>query len=205
LKANERGVNDRSRWLLHHGTSTARLKSILKEDRLRISNPGDPKVSLTTVRSVAEYWACFAVFGDRHNRADEKSSGVILVLDGEKLLARGYDLTEFRDDIWGEGECDWENEIACWNDIDRLNDVLIAVEPLAPERYRDLEERGHNAFMPAIPPIAGFELLIMADTVGKLGENEITPADADGVVSALRGLRSALGLGNLSDPPKKPM
>jgi hypothetical protein len=39
-------------------TSTKRLKSILEQDRLCISNPGDRKVSFTTERSVAEYWAC---------------------------------------------------------------------------------------------------------------------------------------------------
>lgn len=99
-------LDGRSRWVLYHGTSTSRLNSILKEDRLRISNPGDPKISLTTERSVAEYWACHAVFGDRHDRSDKESKAVVLVLDCEKLLAAGYDLTEFRDDIWGEGECD---------------------------------------------------------------------------------------------------
>jgi hypothetical protein len=29
--------------------------------------------------------------------------------------ARLHDLAVFQDTIWGEGECDWENEIACWN------------------------------------------------------------------------------------------
>jgi hypothetical protein len=33
----------------------------------------------------------------------------------------------------------------------------------------------------------------MADAIGKLVEDEIMPADADGVVSALAALRSALG------------
>jgi hypothetical protein len=40
--------------------------------------------------------------------------------------------------------------------------------------------------------MAGIELTVMAHTIGKLVEGEITPALADGVVSALRGLRSAL-------------
>jgi hypothetical protein len=147
---------------------------------------------LTTERSVAEYWACHAVFGDRHNRPHVQSRGVVLVLNGEKLLARGYHLTEFRDEIWGEGECDWENEIACWVDIERFRDFLIAAEPVASDRYKDVTEHGSAAFRPTIPPIAGFELVVMADTISKLVEGEITPAAADGVVNALRGLRSAL-------------
>jgi hypothetical protein len=93
---------------------------------------------LTTDRSVAEYWACHAVFGDLDRDPGVESSGVVLILDGERLLALNYDLTESRDDIWGEGKCDWENEIACWGDIDPLDEVLIEAEPVTLERYRDL-------------------------------------------------------------------
>jgi hypothetical protein len=192
VRPNGRMCDKASRWVLYHGTSTSRLNSILKEDRLRISNPGDPKISLTTERSVAEYWANLAVYGDRQDRSDRESNAVVLVLDGEKLLAGDYDLTEFRDDIWGEGECDWENEIACWDDIEPYSDFLIAVEPVKSDRGLDLTEDGHKAFKPVIPPIAGFELIVMSDTIGKLIKGEITPALADAVVSALRGLRSAL-------------
>jgi hypothetical protein len=39
-----------SRWVLYHGTSTARLKRILEDGRLRTSGTDDPKVSLTTER-----------------------------------------------------------------------------------------------------------------------------------------------------------
>ena len=48
---------------------------------------------------------------------------------------------------------------------------------------------------PTTPAIAGFELTVMADTIGKLVEDEITPVDADVAVSALARLRSALKLG----------
>jgi RNA:NAD 2'-phosphotransferase (TPT1/KptA family) len=103
--------------VLYHGSSTKRLKSIVKENRLRILWPGDRKVWFTTGWSVAEYWACHAVFGDRHNRPNVESSGVVLVVDGESLSAHGHDLTEFQDAIWGEGEPDRGNEVACWEDI----------------------------------------------------------------------------------------
>ena len=96
------------------------------------------------------------------------------------------------DPYWGEGECDWENEIECWDDIEPLDEVLMAVEPVPPERHQVLIERGCGAFKPATPPMASFELTVMADTIGKLTEDEITPAAADGVVSALAALRSAL-------------
>ena len=68
----------------------------------------------------------------------------------------------------------------------------MAVEPVPTERYQVLIERGCAAFKPNTPPIAAFELTVMADAIGKLVEDEITPADADGVVSALAALRSAL-------------
>jgi hypothetical protein len=190
---NDQHPYEGSRWVLYHGTSTARLKRILEDGRLRTSGTDNPKISLTTERSVAEYWAYLAVFGDRRNRPGEDSSEVVLVIDGEGLLELNYDLSAFSDPIWGEGECDWENEIACWNDIEPLEEVLMAVEPVPPERYQTLIERGRGAFKPAVPPIAAFELTVMANAIGKLAEDEITPADADGVVSALAALRSALG------------
>jgi hypothetical protein len=86
VKRNERVLNKGSRWVLYHGTSTVRLKTILKEGCLRTSKPGDPKIALTTERSVAGCFACSAVFGDRHDHPDEGSSGVVLVLDAERLL-----------------------------------------------------------------------------------------------------------------------
>jgi hypothetical protein len=192
MKQNEQHLYEGSRWILYHGTSTARLKSILQEDRLRRAGLGDQKIALTTERSVAEYFACNAAFADKHDRPDDESSPVLLVLDGEGLLALNYDLAHFSDPIWGEGECDWENEIECSDDIEPLEEVLIAVEEVAPQRCRDLTERGRTAFNPNIPPIAAFELTVMAETIGKLEENEIAPADADKVVRAFAGLRSKL-------------
>jgi hypothetical protein len=128
-------------------------------------------------------------------RPDEESSAVVLVLDGEGLLTLNYDLAEFRDAIWGDGECDWENEIECRDDIEPLEEVLIRVEAVPPQRYQDFIERGPASFKPALPPIAGFELTVMADMIGKLVENEIRPADADGQITSLlenrRGGRQA--------------
>jgi hypothetical protein len=195
MRQNEQHFDEASRWALYHGTSTARLKLILGEDRLRKATIGDQKIALTTERFVAEYFACNAVFGDRHNRPNEESSGVVLVLDGKGLLSLNYDLAEFRDPIWGDGKCDWENEIECRDDIEPLEEVLIRVEPVPAQRYQDFIERGPVAFKPAVPSIAGFELTMMAETIGKLVEDEITPADADVVVSELARLRSALELG----------
>jgi hypothetical protein len=194
VKQNEQHLDEGSRWVLYHGTSTARLKHILVEDRLRRATIGDQKIPLTK-RSVAEYFGCNAVFGDKHDHPEEESTGVVLVLDGEELLALNYDLAEFRDPFWGDGECDWENEIECWDDIEPLEEVLIRVEAIPPQRYQDFIERGPASFKPTTPPIAGFELTVMADTIGKLVEDEIRPADADIVVSALARLRSALELG----------
>jgi len=102
--------------VLYHGTSIARLRRILSEGRLAVSATGpDRKVSLTTEVSVAEYFACHAVLGDR--RSGVVSKPIVLLIDGEGLLELNYELTAFSDPIWGDGRCDWENEIACWTDI----------------------------------------------------------------------------------------
>jgi hypothetical protein len=67
VKQKEQHLDEGSRWVLYHGTSTARLKHILVEDRLRRATVGDRKIALTTERSVAEYFACNAVFADKHD------------------------------------------------------------------------------------------------------------------------------------------
>jgi hypothetical protein len=128
------------------------------------------------------------------------SRAVVLALDGEELLALNYNLGSFSDPVWRDGECDWESEIECWDDIEPFEEVLIAVEPVPPERYQVFIERGHVAFKPTAPPTASFELTVMADTIGKFVEDEITPADADVVVSALAALRSRSDLNASGNP-----
>jgi hypothetical protein len=115
VNQNDQYSHEGSRWVLYHGTSTARLKGILVEDgSLRRATVGDQKVALTTEKSVAEYFACNAVFADKHDHPNEESSAVVLVLNSEGLLALNYNLIPFSDPVWGDGECDWENEIECW-------------------------------------------------------------------------------------------
>jgi hypothetical protein len=169
MKQNEQHLYEGTRWVLYHGTSTARLKCILTDGRLRKAPCGDQKIALTTERSVAEYFACNAVFADKHDHPDEESRPVVLVLDGEGLLALNYNLVPFSDPCWGDGECDWENEIECWDDIEPLDEVLLAAEPIPPERYQAYIERGYTAFAPTSPPTAEFQLAVMAETIGKLG------------------------------------
>jgi hypothetical protein len=77
---------------------------------------GDQKIALTTERSVAEYFACNAVFANKDPRNKRLlpgaeiagSCGVVLVLDGEGLLANNYNLVPYGDPIWGQGEYDWK-------------------------------------------------------------------------------------------------
>lgn len=179
MKQNEQQLDGGSRWLLYHGTTTYRLKSILKDDRLTRPGIGDQKISLTTERSVAEYFSNVALHGDKHDHPSVESAAVILVIDGEKLLAFGYNLLPFSDTNYGPGKCDWENEIACWDrDIEHLDEVLIAVEQLPPQRFQVFLKRGRAAFKPAIPPMGHFELSIMKDTIKRLTKGKVTPAAA---------------------------
>jgi hypothetical protein len=133
----EQRIAEQSRWVLYHGTSTRRLKSIIRENRLRLPEIGDPEISLTPDRSAAEYFACGAVAGDLHDHPGEESAPVVLVIDGEGLIALNYDLQPFN---YEEGECDWENEIACSQGIDPLSEVLIATEMVLEERWRSYRE-----------------------------------------------------------------
>jgi hypothetical protein len=109
---------------LFHGTSTPRWQSIQQDGALRLPSSGYRKISLTTDRSVATYWAKLASIVDRkEGRGD--GPGVILVLSHSALETSGHWLTEFSDDVWGAGECDWEREVACWSEID-IAQVMVA-------------------------------------------------------------------------------
>jgi len=115
-------------WPLYHGTSTHRLKGILRENCLRESETGDDqKVALTPDRAAAEYFAHLAVVGDRelHGIPEDETHPVVLEFDGDALIEDGYGLQRYSDPVWGEGECDWEKEIACWQDIKPVEEVLI--------------------------------------------------------------------------------
>ena len=139
-------------WPLFHGTTTSRLVGIRRDDQLRVSPSGDPKIALTPARSVAEYFACCAVFGDRHDAAGEPSEPIVLVLDGEALVYLNYPLIGYSGPEYGEGGCDWENEIACWEDIDPLSEVLIRVEAIAEDRLDLWRGRASRAlFQPPKP------------------------------------------------------
>ena len=74
--------------------------------------------------------------GDRHDHPDDESDPVVLTIDGEYLYDLLYDLGSYSDPVWGDGECHWENEIACWDNIAPLDEVLIGVTPVPKDRWR---------------------------------------------------------------------
>lgn len=76
-----------SRWILYHGASSYRLPQSHCDNRLNLSQTGEPKLSLTPERSVAEYFACKAVTEDLYDHPREESEPVLLALDGEGLVA----------------------------------------------------------------------------------------------------------------------
>ena len=180
-------ANTASGWILYHGTSSYRLTSILRTNQLSLAQTGAPKISLTPERSVAEYFACNAVFGDRHDHPHSETEPLVLVLDGESLVALMYDLEAYRGD--GKG-CDWENEIACWHAIDPLDAVLIDIEPVPDDRARlyfelpDYEQR-RDAFRPLGSRLAEYELRSVNRMVERLEEDRITEDKADQIAAAI--------------------
>jgi len=176
-----------SRWILYHGTSSYRLNQILRDNRLLPSQSGPTKISLTPEPSVAEYFACNAVLGDEHDHPHVETEPVVLALNGESLVALMYDLEGYR----GDGkECDWENEITCWNEIDPLDEVLIAVEPVPDDRASlyfglpSLEQR-RDAYRPLGSRLAEYELRAVTKMVKRLEEGQIDENKADQVAAAI--------------------
>jgi hypothetical protein len=76
------------------------------------------------------------VNGDRHDHPDDESDPVVLTIDGEHLQALLYQLNSYSDPVWGDCECDRENDIACWDNIDPLDEMLIEVAPVPGDRWR---------------------------------------------------------------------
>jgi hypothetical protein len=140
IMANTKSARPES-LVLYHGTSTLRFTSIAREQRLRIS---PDKVALTPNFSVAEYFAMLAVYADWHDHPENASAGLVLGLDG-KELKRLYEVRRFSDPIWGKGECEWEQEYACYGNIDNLDDVLLSIERVPPRRMRKLITSDKNA------------------------------------------------------------
>lgn len=93
------------------------------------------------------------------------------MLNGERLIERGSDLR----DLYQENGHDWQNEIACWNDIIIFDNDLIGVEPVAPEQATQISEHGRAAIPPA-PLVAGIELRVISETISKLRQGDITRA-----------------------------
>lgn len=91
---------------LYHGTSSELWKAIKKEGLLKRAPTGDQCVSLTSDYKVARYFAEMSCKGD--------TGGSPIIL---KVNVEGLNAQPFSSGVWGEGECNWEEEIACWDDI----------------------------------------------------------------------------------------
>lgn len=96
--------------MLYHGTSAKRFERMQEDGFIKVAPIGVECVSTSRKREVAQYFAELAADCDQ-------SSVIILELDPAALVAAGLELDEFSDPVWGEGECEWEEEIACWQDI----------------------------------------------------------------------------------------
>jgi hypothetical protein len=99
------------RTILLHGTTSTRWAAIRKEGVLRIAPQGDRCVSLTDDHRVARYFADNACAGDVA-MGRRGARPVVLAVDVTGLDARPHSSA-----VWGEGECDWERETACWEDV----------------------------------------------------------------------------------------
>lgn len=92
--------------VLYHGTTTKRWAAIQEVGAILPARIGVKVVSMTTERKVADYFA-------DNSASFDKCGTVILQIDRAALEKDGFVLEEFSDPVWGDGECDWEKEVAC--------------------------------------------------------------------------------------------
>lgn len=96
--------------MFYHGTSLQRASSIMRDGVIKVAPHGVKCVSMTDDARVACYFAALAADCDG-------SVPVILPIDADRLRTDGFDIELFEDQVYGEGECAWERETACWQDI----------------------------------------------------------------------------------------
>lgn len=107
---------------LYHGTTSTRWSGMQADGVLRRAPLGDLCVSLTDDYRVARYFAensCSAEAAE-----GVSSDPVVLLVDVTGLDARPHSSA-----VWGEGECTWERETACWEDV-----PISRVSPVPPAR-----------------------------------------------------------------------
>jgi hypothetical protein len=173
-------------WPLYHGTTSSRLKRILEENRLRVSDPGEPVVCMSTEYSVAEYFACCATSSDRDSGWTE-ARPVVMMLDGLELLGRGYNLI-YPEEI---PRFAWENEVSCKSDIKPLNEVLCDVTSVPARRVQDWLDTGRKAFDTGTPPTAPYILDIVFDIHSRLAEGKISARTATARMRFVRRMQFA--------------
>lgn len=108
--------------ILFHGTSARRFALIMHAGTINPGFSGNRHVSLTPSFGVACVWA------DSASSCSDYEEGlpIVLSIDARGLIYRGFpDIEPFSDPVWGEGECDWEQEVACHGPIE--TDFIISV------------------------------------------------------------------------------
>lgn len=113
--------------LLFHGTSSARLNSIIAAGQIDPAPSGDRHVSMSECPEVAAYFANIAAL------EDEDSMPVILVINADKV-----DAHPFSSNVWGEGECDWEREMASQKPV-----LLKSIEKIELQARRNINSFDH--------------------------------------------------------------
>jgi hypothetical protein len=103
--------------VLYHGTSRARLLSILHDGVIRVAPTGVRCVSLTDSFDVARYFAGIAAQCDLDEGRGDGEAVIVFI------AADRVDAQPFSDPVWGDGECDWERERAVWSDVPA--DVIV--------------------------------------------------------------------------------
>ena len=109
---------------LYHGTSSYYHEMIKADGVLRCAPHGDQHVSFSRDKSIAAKAAQTSV-DIVNSDFDANATPVILKTSSEALKGAGLRHALFSSMVWGEGNCDHEQEIACYDDVPY---ALVSVE-----------------------------------------------------------------------------
>ena len=98
---------------IYHGTSLRIWRKIKDCGYLNPAPQGDMHVSFSCCSMVAARFALNAYQIGEFEGEDDGVGLVVLRAWVPKLERYGLKLFPYSSPVWGEGECDWEREIAC--------------------------------------------------------------------------------------------
>lgn len=174
--------------ILYHGTTERNFDQMTRDGFIKPAPQGDEHVSLSRSVSVALYFAEMAAAGSDM----QSGSLMILAVDSDAMEARGLRHGEFSSEVWGDGECDWEQEVAC------LDPIPMEIVTVYHKSENPLGSEGRSGFTPGVSDREAIELWVLSEVYPEKIDNAEVTARIDRKIEEWKGIEPAAKAGRRS-------